>query len=183
VRFTANDGGTQSIVEAGVDGFRVSRRTCSISSFCAGDGSTIPCPCGNNGGVGRGCASSVWASGALLGAAGNPSVGADTVLLTATELTGASCVFFQATATAPAVVVDDGIGCVGGSIVRLGTSTVTLNASTYPQVGDPSVSVRGVIPPAGGQRYYQAFYRNAVAAFCPPATSNRTNGVGILWVP
>ena len=26
-------------------------------------------------------------------------------------------------------------------------------------------------------------YRNAVAAFCPPATSNRTNGMRLSWIP
>ena len=45
------------------------------------------------------------------------------------------------------------------------------------------VSVRGAVPQVGGKRYYQCFYRNAASAFCPPATSNRTNGVAIPWAP
>jgi hypothetical protein len=98
-------------------------------------------------------------------------------------MTGASCVFFQGSAQMPAAVIDDGLGCVTGSVIRLGTRSVTGNASAFPQPGDPLISVRGAVPPAGATRFYQCFYRNAVAAYCPPATSNRTNGVEISWAP
>ena len=104
-------------------------------------------------------------------------------MLGATGMTGATCVFFQGDAQQPPVIVDDGLGCVTGSVIRLGTKSVVSGTSSYPQAGDPLLSVRGSIPPFGGTRYYQCFYRNAVAAFCPPATSNRTNGVRIRWGP
>jgi hypothetical protein len=67
--------------------------------------------------------------------------------------------------------------------VRLGIKPVLASASSFPQAGDPSISVRGQIPAAGGTFVYQTFYRNAVAAFCPPATSNRTNGMAVAWAP
>ncbi|MBK7876279.1 MAG: hypothetical protein IPJ77_11060 [Planctomycetes bacterium] len=155
----------------------------AFSNFCLGDGSGTACPCGNNGTAGRGCANSTFASGALLAGSGTASVVADTALLSASSMTGATCVFFQGTLQQAPVVVDDGLGCVTGSVIRLGTKSVASNASSFPQVGDPLISVRGALPGAGGTRYYQCFYRNAVAAFCPPATSNRTNGVVITWAP
>ncbi|MBK7878217.1 MAG: hypothetical protein IPJ77_21385 [Planctomycetes bacterium] len=98
-------------------------------------------------------------------------------------MTGSFVTFFQGGSQLPPTIIDDGLGCVGGPIIRLGTKTTASNASSFPQLGDPLISVRGAIPPAGGVRYYQCFYRNAAAAFCPPATSNRTNGVIVTWVP
>ena len=184
VRFTVNDGGSASTVEGALDAFAASRVNCSSTagSFCRGDGGGSACPCGNTGFTGRGCANSVWAQGGGLEASGVPSVASDTVTLSASAMTGATCVFFQGDASMASVAVDDGLGCVTGSVVRLGTKAVSSNSSTYPQPGDLTVSVRGAIPPAGATRYYQCFYRNA-ATFCTGATSNRTNGVVIHWVP
>ena len=56
------------------------------------------------------------------------------------------------------------------------------NAAVYPDFGAQEISLRGMI--AGpGDYTYQVFYRNAAATFCPPATSNRTNGVILHWIP
>ncbi|MBI5363464.1 MAG: fibronectin type III domain-containing protein [Planctomycetes bacterium] len=168
-----------------IDGFQLIRLpdTSVFTSFCSGDGSGTPCPCGNNGTDGHGCANSSFATGALLGGTGVTSVSADTVQLQASSMTGATCVFFQGTSDMAPVVVGDGLGCVTGSVIRLGTKSVAGGTSSFPQAGDPLVSVRGQIPPTGATRYYQCFYRNAAASFCPPGTSNRTNGVVIVWAP
>lgn len=154
------------------------------SAFCIGDGTTLPCPCGNDSPVGSssGCLNSSGVGGHL-SATGTASVASDSAKLWASGMTGASCVFFQGSAQGAPVVVDDGIGCVAGSIVRLGTKALSAGASTYPQAGDATISLRGAIPAAGGTYYYQCFYRNASASFCPPATSNRTNGVAVSWTP
>jgi hypothetical protein len=149
---------------------------------CAGDGSTGSCPCGNNGTSGNGCANSAFGVGANLSATGTPSVASDTAVLTAINMTGSIAVFFQGATTTPPTIIDDGIGCVGGPIIRLGTGPAA-GTAYYPRAGNPPISVRGGIPPAGGTYYYQCFYRNSAAAFCPPATSNRTNGVAITWTP
>src|SRR5262249_6881878 len=110
-------------------------------------------------------------------------VEADSVVLHAANLTGAGCIFFQGASTIPPAIVDDGIGCVGGPFIRLGAKAISGNASAYPGGADPRISIRGQIPPAGTTRYYQCYYRNAAAAFCPPASSNRTNGFVLVWVP
>ncbi|MBK7878361.1 MAG: hypothetical protein IPJ77_22125 [Planctomycetes bacterium] len=184
VRVTVNDGGTAGTVEGAFDAFVASRVLCTSTagSFCRGDGGGGACPCANVGFSGRGCANSVWAQGGGLVATGTPSVAGDTVTLASSSMTGATCVFFQGDAQMAPVVVDDGLGCVTGSVIRLGTKAVSTNSSSYPQGGDLSISVRGAIPPAGATRYYQCFYRNA-ASFCTAATSNRTNGVVLTWLP
>ena len=155
----------------------------SITAYCIGDGTLTDCPCANNGLAGRGCANSAFANGALLGATGTASVSADTLVLNASEMTGATCVFFLGDAQMSPTPVDDGLGCVTGSVVRLGTKAVGGNTSSYPQPGDTSIATRAAIPGTGGTRYVQCFYRNAVAGFCPPATSNRTNGLQVTYVP
>lgn len=171
-------GDNRAVALAGTDGFPVG------NSFCVGDGSVLACPCGNNSPVGsnRGCVNSSGVGGGL-SATGVASVASDSVKLWASGMTGSTCVFFQGSAQGTPVVVDDGMGCVGGTIVRLGTKAITASASSYPQVGDSTISVRGALPSIGGTYTYQTFYRNASAAFCPPATSNRTNGVLLTWAP
>lgn len=151
--------------------------------FCHGDGTLIPCPCGNNGANGNGCANSAFAAGGALTGIGQASVAGDSVQLQATNMTGATCVFFQGASTIPPIVVDDGIGCVGGPVIRLGTKPVVANSSAYPTGADVIISIKGAIPAPGATRWYQCFYRNASAVFCPPATSNRTNGFEIVWAP
>lgn len=151
--------------------------------FCLGDGSSIACPCANDGAPGNGCGNSSFAAGANLGASGARRISGDTLSLDATQMTGAVAIFLQGDATSPTLAIDDGLGCVGGALIRLGTSAVASHAARYPDLGDPSISVRGAIPAAGAQRFYQVVYRNAAGAFCPPALSNRTNGVRVFWVP
>jgi hypothetical protein len=154
-----------------------------ITRFCAGDATLAPCPCDNTGDPGRGCASSLFAAGGSLNGSGTPSVAADTLLLQSQDLTGTHCVFAQSDAQTPATVIDDGLGCLSGTLIRLGTNALVGGTTTYPQAGDLPVSVKGQIGPTGGTRYYQAYYRNAAAAFCPPAFSNRTNGLIVIWSP
>lgn len=149
--------------------------------YCFGDGSGPACPCFPSiapGGAGRGCPNSVFPSGALLNAVGTASIGADTLELRGSAMPNSTCIYFQGTA-ASASVVFDGISCVTGTVIRLGTKTNACNASRYPDSTNPTVSVRGQVT-APGTRFYQVWYRNA-ASFCTPATSNYSNGLQINW--
>ncbi|MBK7875834.1 MAG: dienelactone hydrolase family protein [Planctomycetes bacterium] len=154
------------------------------TAFCAGDGLdanvTTPCPCGNSGGPGRGCAHSANASGALLAATGGTSP--DSLVLSASGMPAtATCLFLQGDA-ATDVVFGDGVRCAGGTLIRLATRASSAGASSYPSPGAPSVSVRGqVTPGSGAVRSYQTYFRNAATAFCPPATFNVTNGWRVTW--
>jgi len=150
--------------------------------FCFGDGTGTPCPCGNAGAPGNGCASSLNANGANLAASGSSSLAFDTLVLTGTGMPNSSALYFQGTSQAgggSGVVFGDGLRCAAGSIVRLKTVMNVAGASQYPEAGDPSVSLRGMVG-APGTRTYQVWYRNA-AAFCNAETFNLSNGVQVTW--
>ena len=153
-----------------------------VESTCFGDGVANACPCGNNGGPGRGCANSATI-GAYLYEQGNPWTSADTVSLTAYSLpSSATCLFFQGTGIgASGTTFGDGVRCISGTVVRIGTKTAVNGVAVYPEAGDASISVKGLLNTNGGWRGYQAWYRNA-ANFCTPSTFNMTSGVRIIWV-
>jgi hypothetical protein len=153
------------------------------TTYCFGNGTGTPCPCGNNGASGRGCANSIDATGGRVIAVGRASVANDSLALRGYGMPNSSALYFQGTTQSggtAGTVFGDGLRCVAGSVIRIGTKTNTSNTSRYPEPGDPSVSVRGVVPSAGGTRYYQIWYRNA-AAFCTADTFNLTNGVSVAW--
>ncbi|MBK7875091.1 MAG: hypothetical protein IPJ77_04955 [Planctomycetes bacterium] len=151
---------------------------------CAGDGLdpqvATPCPCGNFGGPGRGCANSAQPSGAVLVASGatNP----DTVVLSVSGTPAVvSNIFLQGDAVT-STVFGDGVRCAGGSLIRLSSKVGAAGACTYPVAGEPSVSSRGgCVPGSGVRRWYQVYYRNAASGFCPPATFNVSNGWVVDW--
>lgn len=187
VRFIADDAGSGSIIEAAVDDFRISTVLCasSLTPYCFGDGSGTACPCANNGAAGAGCANSTGSGGTLSGT-GTASVATDSVVITTSGTPGtATVVFFQGVNQdngGAGIALFDGLRCTSGTIVRLGVKASVGGSASYPQAGDPSISVRGLIPAAGATRYYQAQYRDN-SAFCTTATSNFTNGVAIQWAP
>jgi hypothetical protein len=151
-------------------------------TVCDGAGA-IACPCGNAGSAGRGCANSVVAIGTLLNGVNSPSVLGDSYSLVASGLpTTSTCLFFQGTTNPAAAIFGDGLRCVAGTVIRLGSVTASSGNAVYPQSGDPRISVRGLIPAGGGQRFYQAWYRNA-ASFCTASTFNLSNGIAVHWGP
>ncbi len=153
--------------------------------FCFGDGSGTACPCGNSSAPGSqtGCLSSLGIGGRL-STSGTPQLTADTFVLLGTQMPNSSALYFQGTTSlvgGMGAVFGDGLRCAGGSILRLGTKNNSAGASQYPQGGDPTVSVRGLVA-SPGTRTYQVWYRNA-AAFCTASTFNLTNGVVVIWTP
>lgn len=147
-------------------------------------GTVAACPCANGGSPGNGCANSGNPAGANIAASGFAQVSADSVLLTASGMPpGSPILYFQGTAQA-AVPLGDGLLCTLGVLTRLAVKfNDAFGSSTCPSGADPALSVMGFVPPAGSFRYYAGWYRDVVAAFCPPATNNLTNGVAILWTP
>ena len=152
--------------------------------FCSGDGSGSACPCGYAGAAGKGCANSIDPSGARLAASGVASIAADTFTLNGTDMPNSSALYFQGTAQAAGgagSLFGDGLRCAAGSVLRLGTQTNFAGVSQYPSGADTRISVKGANS-AGGQRFYQCWYRNADPVFCTPSTFNLTNGVSVTWV-
>lgn len=159
------------------------------SAYCFGDGS-LPsaCPCGNSGAPGNGCANSANAAGAHLYASGTTTP--DTLVLHASgELSTAPTMFLQGSASNGAgIVFGDGLLCASGSLKRMYLRAAVLGATSAPQGGDLSVSARSALlgdPIApGSTRYYQAYYRDPSAAFCPNPPGNLwnvTNGWSTTW--
>ena len=153
--------------------------------YCFGDGSGPPCPCGNSGATGRGCANSTHAEGALLWAHGNPSISFDTLQFTVSGIgSTVTNILMQGTATNPGVPFGDGLRCVGGTLRRLYTRSALCGNRSYGwQVpGDAPISVVGgiTIPQTA---FYQVWYRDPNPTFCTPAVFNMSSGYVINWVP
>jgi Tol biopolymer transport system component len=166
-------------------------RPAAVTSFCAGDGSGTPCPCGNSGTTPRGCQNSSSTGGALLGASGHASLGQDTLRL---SLYGARptalSVFVQGDAAIAAVTYGDGLRCVGGSLKRLYVKSAQSGMAFAPRVADPSISVRSTAlgdPITAGQtRDYFVYYRDPAPTFCPDPpgnTWNDSNALSAVWDP
>jgi len=153
----------------------------AFTNYCAGDGTGTACPCGNNSAVSNndGCLSSL-SQGGRLRATGNPSIAADTLLLTCTQVPNGPALYFQGTGQT-SIAFGDGLLCAGVGIVRLGVVFATGNTSAYPSGALPLVHVQG-LDVAGNLRTYQAWYRDAVV-FCTASTFNLTNGIQLTWVP
>lgn len=157
--------------------------------FCAGDGlaspPTAPCPCGNFGVAGNGCASSFSPRGANLSASGTISLDDVRLLGLGMQPVGV-CIFLKGdTVNANAATFGDGITCVAGTLIRLRAETLVAGSATFPDPAGPAsvtLSSRGGNTVGSGQlAAYTVFYRNAAAAFCPPATFNASNDWQITW--
>ena len=165
----------------------------SMDTFCFGDGTGLPCPCGNNATVaGNGCANSDHVTGAQLSAAGTASLGADSVTLVATgHHLSTLAVLFQGSLVSP-LLYGDGVRCIGGSLKRpfkmtpanAGTLVIPGPGSTPPSPATLSSqsAAKGDPLSPGAIRGYQLVYRDP-GAFCTSATFNATNGVRIIWAP
>lgn len=156
----------------------------AASAYCFGDGSGTPCPCGNAGLAGNGCASSVNLSGAHLNAAGFASLACDGLVLIGSGMSNAAVLYFQGSqqeASGAGSLFGDGLLCASGSLIRLSSKINVAGISRFPASGDVPVHVRGLIN-APQTAEYQCWYRNA-APWCTPATFNTTNGVHVTWVP
>jgi hypothetical protein len=127
----------------------------------------------------------VNASGAHLSGQGLPSVSNDSFLLVGSGMPESTVLYFQGTTQVgggSGSVFGDGLRCAGGTVIRLGTKQNFAGMSSYPEILDPVVSVRGGITGGPQTRTYQSWYRNAAASFCTPDTFNLANGLTVVWV-
>jgi hypothetical protein len=157
--------------------------------YCFGDGSlATACPCANSGAAFHGCENSETTGGALAYATG--SLAPDSLVITSLgERASAFSLFVQGDAsTASGAVFGDGVLCVGGNLMRIGTSNASAGIATYPHAGDLAIRAKsaalGDVIPAGGVRYYQVYYRDPEPTFCGSPTGstfNASNGVIVTW--
>ena len=168
-------------------------RNCSAipPSFCFGDGTLAPCPCGNNGASGRGCQNSAATGGALLSTSGTASLGIDTLVLQSSgELASATSIFLQGSVVVSPAAFGDGLRCVGGPLRRLFSATASGGVVAQPAPGGLSISARssatGDPIAVGTVRYYQVYYRDPDPTFCPAPQGNTWNvssAVSVPWAP
>ena len=160
-----------------------------FATFCYGTGIlATPCACGATGLAGRGCPNSVNAFGAGLVAEGLSAL--DNVgFHAAGEPASSLTVLLQGSSSvAGGLPFGDGVRCVGGNLQRLYLRNAANGVFEAPLAGEPGVRARsaalGDTIPNGSTRYYQAYYRDPSAGFCPApqgSTYNITNAVAVTW--
>jgi hypothetical protein len=152
--------------------------------YCFGDGTGVPCPCGNSGAAGHGCEISLGTGGGILFGSGEAKVSDDQLVLRIEDIgEGTPVLLFQGTASSPGIPFGDGLRCVIGTIRRFPIRFAVCGKVLYGlPVGTTAISITGGVPPAGGTFYYQGWFRNA-PPFCTAATFNLTNGYEIFWLP
>jgi hypothetical protein len=158
-----------------------------FSPSCFGDASVNFCPCFNLGNLGRGCENSALTGGALLTAAGIPSLAADSVLLTsAGELPTSLSIAIQGTLAISPVPFGDGLRCAGGNLKRLYSLNATGGSVQVPPAGALSVSAQssalGDVIQGGESRIYQVYYRDPNLGFCAYGF-NVSNALTVHWDP
>jgi hypothetical protein len=174
-----------------IDELRLGTRLPGTAFCAASDGNSAPCPCGNPGGSGEGCANSIWL-GANLSGTGSSSIAAGNLALTASgALPGKPALFFQGNspmAGGAGIPFGDGLRCVGGAIMRLGVGipdgqgrlASDGSAGSMP-TGTIDVGLSGAATP-GQILHYQLWYRDSPLAACGSGF-NLSNGFRVLWKP
>lgn len=139
----------------------------SSSNSCAGDGSAVTCPCGNNSetGADQGCLNSTGLGSPIL-AGGSPRVSSDAFRVHSCHLRpGQPALLFVGQNLingGNGIPFGDGLRCAGGSVVRLGVKTP--NAAGIASWG-PGLGVPGGWA-AGDVRYFQVWYRDPSGSPC-----------------
>jgi hypothetical protein len=150
--------------------------------YCFGDGSSVPCPCGNVGAVQSGCASSVSGSGGRLMGFGVPSVSSDSLRLVQTSVPSGPSLLFQAS-TAGDFAFGDGKLCASQGFIRLGVAFASAGEASFPGSAlGPAIHLLGAVS-TGSFHYYQSWYRDAAPNFCSVSLFNLTNGLMVRWLP
>jgi hypothetical protein len=158
-----------------------------ITSYCFGDGTGAPCPCGSpNGALGHGCPNSGNANGAIIGVlSGSASISAADLRLESTgHKLSTLAVWFQGDVLATQLAYGDGLRCVGTPLVRL--YNMSFAPGTMPDPLDspasPSIVVRGGISAPGTVKGYFLAYRDPATFGCS-ATFNASNALNVTWAP
>ncbi len=161
VRFTANDGGTQSIVEAGLDGFKVTGVVC--------DGLGVSY-----------CSSTPNSSGAaaVITTTGSASLAANNLVLRAAPVPMVSNGLFFFGANAVQVPFGNGVRCVASPTVRFPSAPAV--AGALERVIDNTVHPASTHFAAGVTLNFQAWFRDSGAG---GANFNLSDGYRITFTP
>lgn len=151
------------------------------TAFCFGDGNGGPCPCGNNGSTGQGCANSSGVGGSMT-AFGTDSVSSDDLTFQAAGLLGGQpALLFSADNAVNGgngTIFGDGLRCAGGNVVRLG---VQIPSALGEANWGPGLGASGGW--SGGQtKRFQTWYRDPSGSPCG-SSFNLTSGLEVSFTP
>ncbi|MED6335660.1 MAG: hypothetical protein VYE81_09685 [Planctomycetota bacterium] len=149
-----------------------------VLSTCHGDGSAAPCPCGNRSaeGLRRGCTNSLGMGAQILSNV-DVAVSTDLLRVFGASLTPDRAALLLAGDASAAAVFGDGLRCVGGSLLRLGTRVPRSDGAA---IWGPDLGAQGGWSP-GDARTLQVLYRDP-AGPCA-AGSNLTNALAVTFGP
>jgi hypothetical protein len=177
-----NQGGWDDMALDGsmlVSGFYVEYEGTQTSVYCHGDGSGTPCPCGNSGNNGEGCANG-GGSGGMLRSTGSTSVGTGDLVLTGDQLiANQPGLYFQgnnAINSGNGNPFGDGLRCAGGGVIRLQVRFASSSGSSQTSVNIPATG--GIA--AGDTKRFQLWYRDPNTSQCG-ASFNLSNGLEITF--
>lgn len=110
---------------------------------------------------------------------------ADTLTLTVNGTgPGSPSLYFQGTGYSGfglGTVFGDGLRCVAGTTIRLGVVQGDASGnSSFGGAWPSSLSSLSGLPPNGGRRLYQVWFRDA-GSFCTSSTFNLTNALSVDW--
>ncbi|MBM3986968.1 MAG: hypothetical protein FJ294_03305 [Planctomycetes bacterium] len=162
IRVTANDSGTASIVEAGLDGFSISGQSCT-----SGIGFAY-------------CTSSANSSGgaALISATGSASIAANDLVLSAAPVPNGSAGLFLFGSSASQTPFGNGTKCVASPVRRLGISNA-VGTTLSDAVNNAQAPAAGVLV-SGSTWFFQAWFRDTAAG---GSNTNLSNGLRVTFVP
>ncbi len=161
LRFTANDADPQSIVEAGLDGLRLSQRSCSVvgANYCVATTNS-------SGGA------------ASISATGSASIAANDLVLRAAPVPASTLGIFYFGPGETQTAFGNGWRCVSGTLRRFSVTSASAGVLTR-AVNNALRPAAGAVV-AGSTWNFQAWFRDAAAG---GAAFNLSDGLRIPFVP
>jgi len=177
--FVLFDPTTSITFDLNLSGTIVADEVFDIVTFCSGDNSGTPCPCGNSAGPGEGCMNGAG-QGGLLTTGGSASIGSNNLVLRGSQLIPSQPgLYFQgnnAVNSGNGNPFGDGLRCAGGGVIRLQVRFADTAGASETSI---SVSGAGAVAP-GDVKRYQIWYRDPNTTFCGFGF-NLSNGVEVSW--
>ncbi len=148
-------------------------------AYCFGDGTGTPCPCGNIGTSGRGCANSTG-NGSRLANIGGTSVSLDNAFLSTVGLPGnKACLFIGGQVATTGIPFYDGLLCLspqkrfpGGQSTPFGARNLTT-----------PVAFSNFLITAGSTWHFQTWHRDSAGGSPCGTRANLSNGLRISFTP